>query len=144
MKNIFNQINFKYCKVLSLSLSIFLIFSCSDNTNNTPDTSDIKVSLNSKRLDLDLKSISNNGNLDSIALGLTKLKNQYPNFLDFYLDTIMGFQINGNYNPNNRGIVEGLTSFLTYKDYVGLFDTVKKHYPDTKSLESDLVKGFQS
>src|SRR5690606_36160204 len=94
---------------------------------NEPDVSDIKVSLTSKRLDRDLAAIDTN----QVAAGLQQLQDKYPGFLNFYLDTLMGFGVNGNFSDSNEAIALGVRSFLTHKDYRGLFDTVAKHYPDT-------------
>lgn len=112
---------------------------CSGGKEKQPDVSTIKIVLQTQRLDRDLYRIDTN----HIAASLPELKRQYPNFLDFYLDTLMGFGIQQNYTDTNRAINEGLHSFLTYKDYRDLFDTVAKHYPNTNELESELTKGFQ-
>lgn len=121
-----------------------LLQACNGNTNNTtgrqaPDVADVKLNLQSFRFDQDLEHVDTN----AVAAGLQQLHGKYPVFLNFYLDTIMGFQINGNYADTARGIKLGLRQYLTYKDYRGLFDTVNKHYPDTKDVDAELSKGFQ-
>lgn len=127
-------------------VGLFLLFgfacviaSCSNNGSQAPDVAHVNVQLKSQRLDRDLRALDTN----RLAEGLNGLKTQYPVFLNFYLDTIMGFNIQGDYSDTNLGIKEGLKSFLTYKDYVNLFDTVANHYPKTDDLEKDLQKGFQ-
>lgn len=121
------------------SVLILLLASCKGSEEKQPDVSAIKIKMDSRRLDLDLKKLDTN----QLAGGLAELNKQYPDFLSFYLDTLMGLNINGNFSDTSLAINEGLRSFLTYKDYVDLFDTVKKHYPNTKAVEADLVKGFQ-
>jgi hypothetical protein len=107
--------------------------------DGAPDVSDIKLELKSHRFDLDLAKLDT-ANLGS---GLQGLKSQYPVFLDLYLDQVMGFRIEGNYSNDNPGIQQGLKILLTDKDYRGLFDTVKAHYPDTKEVEEEIIKGLR-
>ncbi len=111
---------------------------CGGN-NDAPDVSNIKVELTSQRLDKDLYNLDTN----NIGAGLQKLQGQYPEFLGFYLDTLMGFSIRGDFNDTNPGIQKGLRTFLTHKDYRGVFDTVLKHYPDEAVVNKELVKAFQ-
>jgi hypothetical protein len=125
-----------------LSVSVALLsagmYSCGDGSN-APDVSDKKVNYRTRNLGDALAKIDTN----DIAGGLQKLKTEYPGFLDFYLDTLMGFGINGHYVNDSPGVGIGLRSYLTYKDYRGVFDSVAKHYPDTKKIDEKLVKGFQ-
>jgi hypothetical protein len=128
-------------KVIHICMLITLLgaFGCNDKTEKAPDVSGVKVELNTRRFDKDLGAIDTN----HIAAGLQQLKQKYPDFLDFFLDTLMGFRINAQYTDTTTGIQKGLRIFLTYKDYRLLFDTVSKHYPDTKDIDEDLEKGFQ-
>lgn len=105
----------------------------------TPDVSGIKVTLDIRHLEQDL------GRIDTahIAAGLQQIAPKYPDFLNLYLDTIMNFGIHNNYVDSNTGIRQGLHSFLTYKDFRGLFDTVAKHFPDTKVIDADITQGMQ-
>ena len=109
------------------------------NREQHPDVSDIHIELQTRRLDRDLAYLDTN----YIGQGLQQLKEIYPDFLDFYLDTLMGFGVHGNYQDTATGIKYGLKPFLTHKDIRGLFDTVMKHYSDTKKVEQDMMKGFQ-
>lgn len=120
-----------------ISALALLVSSCSDN-KKTPDVSKIKVQLESRRLDRDLLALDTN----RLAEGLTALEARYPDFLNFYLDTLMGFDIKGRYSDTAGGVREGLKVFLSHKDYRGLFDTVAAHFPDTKNIEQELSKGF--
>lgn len=124
--------------VLACSLLVIVASGC-NSSENIPNVSDIKVSLQTRRLDQDLVKLDTN----HIAAGLQDLYKKYPDFLNFYLDTLMNFKIYGNYTDTAPGIQQGLKMFLTYKDYRGLFDTVAKHFPDTKSIDDNLVQGFR-
>ena len=135
---------FRQLNVLRRGLTVLLAFSSffclnSCTGGDDPDVSDIKIEIKSRRFDRDLAGLDT----ANLGAGLQRLKNQYPVFLDLYLDQVMGFRIEGVYTNDNPGISEGLKGFLTEKDYRGLFDTVKVHFPDTKEVEEDLIKGFQ-
>ncbi len=134
-----NNMN-KWGKLSMLSLCVLaLSYLTSCESNNAPDVSGIEVQLKSDRLDIDLLQVDTN----NIGEGVARLASKYPNVLDFYLDTLMGFGINGDYTNENPAIQKGLRVFLTHKDYRGVFDTVATHFPDTKSIEDELVKGLK-
>lgn len=121
-----------------ISLISILMISCSDD-KRTPDVSKIKVQLESRRLDRDLFALDTN----RLADGLNGLQARYPDFLNFYLDTLMGFNIRGDFSDTAAGVQQGLRVFLSHKDYRGLFDTVAAHFPDTRDIEQELTKGFR-
>jgi hypothetical protein len=128
-------------KSLLLAVYSFLIItvaSCSDN-GDAPDVSSEKVTLNTRRFDRDLAAIDT----ARIAQSLPALQQKYPDFLDFWLDNLMQFGVNGHYSDTAIGVREHLHTFLTYTDFRGLFDTVAVHYPDTKNIDEPLRKGFQ-
>lgn len=132
----------RICSMLNtclLALTLLLLSSCGDNTAKQPDVSHVKVQLETQRLDRDFLQLDTN----NLVAGLTALQKKYPDFLNFYLDTIKGLGINGLFTDTSRGISEGLRSYLTYKDYRDLFDTINTHYPNTDQVEADLQKGFQ-
>ena len=130
----------KRLSVNTLFLLLMLIFQTScDSNDGHPDVSGIKVKLETMRLDRDLANIDTSG----VPEGLQQLKAKYPDFLDFYLDTLMGFGIQGRYEDSVQGISAGLKPFLSHNDIRGLFDTVAKHYPDTRGIDEDLKHGFQ-
>lgn len=126
-------------KSLLFALPVAILASCGGGEEKAPDVSDVKVALNTRRLDQDIAALDTN----KIAAGLQKLQTKYPDFLPFFLDTLMGLGIQGNYNDTVQGISLGMHSFLTHKDYRGLLDTVAKHYPDTKDVDGWLQQGFQ-
>jgi hypothetical protein len=119
--------------------SYFLLTSCNNSGEKIPDVSNIKVSLQTWRFDKDLYSIDTN----HIADGLKKLLTEYPDFLNYYLDTIREYGIYGNYNDTVKGIREDLRTDLTFKDFRGLEDTIFKYYPDSKETDATLTDGFK-
>lgn len=123
-----------------IAFSVFTLFlaSCGGGANR-PDTSGIKVDLKSHRFDKDLYALDTN----NLGAGLMKLKEQYPNFLDYFLDTLMAYEIYGRYSDTVAGIREGLKPFLVFKDYADLQDSIEAHYPDTKDVDAQLTDGFK-
>lgn len=127
-------------KIISVTILAVLLFqfSCSEQPQH-PDVSNVSIELKTARLDRDLAAIDTN----HVAEGLQQLQPKYPSFLDFYLDTLMGFGIQGHYDSTERGIKLGLRPFLAHKDIRGLFDTVAQHFPDTRSIDEALTEGFR-
>ncbi|MCB0700989.1 MAG: hypothetical protein H6551_05635 [Chitinophagales bacterium] len=121
-----------------LTILPLMLISCGEQ-EKAPDVSNIEVAMSSRRLDKDMYEIDTN----NIAQGLMKLEQRYPEFLPFYLDTLMGFGVEGNYTEDNNGIQKGVKTFLTHKDYRGVFDTVLARYPETGAIEEELRKGFK-
>ncbi len=136
---IFMKITSHYFKYYFLILSASLFFSCSDNTEKAPDTSAIKINYRSYRFDKDLYALDTN----NIGSGLTQLKAKYPSFLNYFLDTLMAYEIYGNYSDTLIGVREGLKPFITFKDYKDLQDSIEKHYPDTKGVDEHLSEAFK-
>ncbi|MEZ5015614.1 MAG: hypothetical protein R2800_01060 [Flavipsychrobacter sp.] len=127
----------KLSSLCTVALLSIIIYSC--DTTKTPDVSAVEVKLSSSRLDRDLATIDTN----NIGAGLAQLSAKYPHVLDFYLDTLMGFGIKGDYVDDNPAIKEGLKTFLTHKDYRGVFDSVNAHFEDTKELEKQIELGLK-
>lgn len=126
------------CFLIAVLLLVTLN-SCNNGGESKPDVSKVEVKLNSRRFDHDMAAIDTN----HIGAGLQALSTKYPDFLNFYLDTLMGLGIQGNFSDSNPGIQKGMRTFLTYKDYRDLFDTINKHFPDTKELDEQLAGGFK-
>ncbi|GAA4455531.1 hypothetical protein [Rurimicrobium arvi] len=110
-----------------------------NSSEHVPDVSRVKVDLQTRRFDRDFISIDSN----HISAGLEHLYGSYPEFLDFYLDTILAIGVMHHYTDSSVAVSRGVRSFLTYPDYRNLFDTIAVHYPDTKKTDEDLLKGFQ-
>lgn len=118
----------------------WLLAGCGNDAANVPDTSGIKVELKTQRFDLDLYALDT----ANMGAGLTQLRAKYPDFLDYFLDTLMAYGIHGDYNNDTlTGLRDGLKPFLTHKDYVELENYIKKQYPDTKKQDEQLTNGFK-
>lgn len=130
----------------SLKHILFLIcialfaLSCNEEKKGVPNVSnEPEIRLESQRFDRDIAQIDT----VNIPNELTRLRAKYPYFLDFWLDDLMQFGVKGDFSAANPAVNGDLRTFLTYKDFRGLFDTVAAHFPDTKKLEETLGKGFQ-
>jgi hypothetical protein len=137
------KLNFKIkrnsilCIALLAMVTINLL-SCGEGVEK-PDVSDVKVNLSTRRLDKDLYRIDTS----KIGAGLQQLNSKYPDFLNFYLDTLLGFGVHGNFSDTAAPVRFGVKGFLTHKDYRGLYDTIVKHFPDTKDIDEELTGGFK-
>ena len=129
----------KVIQLLSTVCLLCLVLPGCTEDEKAPDVSGIKVDLKTYRFDRDLAAIDTN----NIAEGLQQLERKYPDFLNFFLDTLMGFNIQRNFTAENPVIKVGLHAYLSHKDYRGMFDTVARHYPDTKDIDEQLTSGFQ-
>ncbi|WP_118952930.1 gliding motility lipoprotein GldB [Taibaiella helva] len=114
------------------------LFSCGPKESGTdaaPDASRISISYTSYPFYKDFSALDPN----HVAAGLSQLKQQYPGFLDFYLDTLISFGYNQQYTDSNRMMYD----FLTMKDYRNLLDTVNIAFPDTKKYDDWLKQSFR-
>lgn len=124
--------------ILGLGFSMLIgtaLLSCGQDDDRGMGPLPVELDLETYRLDQDLKALDTN----DLAKGLVQLKDKYGYFLDFYLDTLMGFGIEGDYRNSNPGLALGLHLFLTHKDYRGVLDSVSAHFPNTEPLEKELV-----
>ncbi len=124
----------------SIFIPLFMLFTgCGNTGEKIPGVSNIRVSLQTFRFDKDLYAIDTN----HIGEGLQKLLVKYPDFLNYYLDTVMAYGLNGNYADSSKGIREGLKPFLTFKDFRGLEDAIIQQYPDSKETDAALTGAFR-
>jgi len=128
-------------KNINFTIILFIAVSILANAcqSSAPDLNGINVELKSERLDIDLYNIDTN----AVGAALTTLEKKYPHFLNFYLDTLMGFGIHQNFTEDNPAISEGFRGFLTQKDYRGLLDTIRKHYPDVAHQNEQIEQGMR-
>ncbi len=112
---------------------------CGDHKPNVPDTKGIKIDFVSHRFEQDLFSLDTN----QLGVGLMKLKEKYPRFLDYFLDTLMAYDIHGNYSDTVDGVKNGLKPFLSFKDYRDLQDSIAAHYANLRSVDGELSTAFK-
>ena len=123
----------------ALLLSVLFVHAGCNSGEKAPDVSGIQVSLQTFRFDKDLYAIDTN----HIGDGLQKLLAKYPDFLNYYLDTIHEYNIHGNFSDTTEGIRKGVRVDLTFPDFVNLEDSIMAHYPDSKETDEALLKGFK-
>ena len=121
-----------------------LFISCK-NKNGQIDYSKIKIETKYYPFYQDFTKLDTN----NLQENLLSLKSKYPDFLDFYLDTLVGLNVNQTYNedlsPSEfNSNSTALKSFLSYKDYRNLFDTVNIVFPNTELINQELDKLFKT
>jgi hypothetical protein len=132
----------KYNRLRWLAIAVLpILFLASGCRNAAPEKNidAVSVVLDSRRFDLDLFALDTN----HLGAGLQQLAQKYPDFLNFYLDTLMDYGIHGNFSDDNPKINNTFRAFITYKDFTELEDTIKKYYPDSKYLDEELTKAFR-
>lgn len=122
-----------FFRAIFLLLCLGLLYSCSTETKNHED---ISLRFKSFPFYKDFVGVDTN----QVGSSLDELKRNYPQFLDFYLDTVMSLNMQGQYSDTNKV----LNSLLTYKDYRNLFDTVLKVFPDTREEDKAIEQAFKN
>ena len=124
---------------LVFSMTTIAYSGCSGSDEKIPDTTSINIQLKTYRFDKDFYTIDTN----NIGKGLRDLLVKYPDFLNYYLDTLMDYRIHGDFSDSNKTLTDSLKPFITYKDFTQLRDTILKYYPDSKEIDAALLKGFK-
>lgn len=102
------------------------------------DVSTVNVALKSNPFYADFSALDTN----NFASGLVALQAKYPDFLNFYLDTLLPFnKVNGQFN--NPQVTASVRNMLIHKDYAHLIDTVMKVFPDTKQYDGEIKNMLQ-
>ncbi|MDE3255501.1 MAG: hypothetical protein KGN97_05935 [Bacteroidota bacterium] len=119
---------------------ILLFAACNSNNNAVSSHLFNRDSFKTHRLDQSIFKLDTN----HLVTGLLELKKQYPTFLPFYLDTLMGFGVYNNYTDTSTAIQQGVRKLLTNHDFRGLFDTILQRYPSTNTIDEELINAFQN
>lgn len=123
---------YRSCIVFSCFLFVFAL-SCS--TQEERAIEQIQIEYQSFSLYKEIAALDTS----NYTTGLQKLKSKYPDFLDFYLDTLAGLGLHHNYSPGNPAMI----SFLSHPDYRQLMDTVLQAFPDTEEQDAALQAMLQ-
>lgn len=117
--------------LLIICYSILTLTSgCNGSKDKKPlDTANVSLNYESIRFDKSFFHIDTN----NILQGLDSIGKQHPDFTNLYLTRLAGFGDIG--SPQ---FSQAVRQFLTYKDYVALWDTVQAHFPDTKNIDKEL------
>ncbi len=116
-----------------------IVFFASCKNDDAPDVSAIKIELTSKRLDSDIRQIDTN----KIDAAIPALQQKYQAFLSLYINNILPFVPQDSFISPEQKYARSIGYLLTDPDQRALFDTVAKHFPDTKKEEEGLKHGFQ-
>ena len=116
---------------------LWLLFAsaCTSQNDKQVDVSKIQIPLHSVRFDQELFACDTN----HLEASINQLGNKYPDFSSVYFRELTGFAR----GDNQASFLQSVHHFLTYKDYVGLYDTVQKHFPDIEETNQQLKELFQ-
>ncbi|HNF72535.1 MAG TPA: hypothetical protein PLP34_08975 [Chitinophagaceae bacterium] len=108
-----------------------LVTSCrTGNGSRRIDVSGIHITYQPIRFDRELFQL----NHEHPEAGIDSLLRKHPDFGTVYFNELTGFSK----GEKQELFIPSLKHFLTYKDYVNLYDTVQKHFPDTRKTDEQL------
>lgn len=118
--------------------------SCNNN-NDSVDLSKITIETKYYPFYQDFSKLDTH----NLKENLIQLKSKYPDFLDFYLDTLVGLEVYQSYAASQTEAEfeqnnVGLKSFLSHNDYRNLFDTVNIAFPNTTLIDKKLSDLFKT
>jgi hypothetical protein len=117
-------------------LGFAFLMSCDGTkTKESLDTSHIKLQVEPIRYDQLFFQLDTT----DLYASLDQLGKKHPNFTNLYTSTLAGFGKAGTPRFDTA-----IRQFLTLPDYRNLYDTVQKHFPDTKQLDQELETTFKN
>jgi hypothetical protein len=119
-------------KILSVLLPIFIL-ACNSNTSK-PDVSHITMNFELKRFDEAFFKLDTN----NLQEGLTKLQQDYPQFLPLFISNVLGL---GPLNDTNKLAFAGTTQFLKLSKPV--YDTSMIVHGNLKKFEEEIEDAFR-
>lgn len=124
---------------LCISLIVFLTQCRTADNTAIPDVSDIEVYSKIDRFEASLFSL-NDLPADKIPEELNALKESYPNFFDFYAESLMSL-----YKSDVPAEIKKtkVLSFISDTSINELVDSCLKRYPNLDELESELNQAFR-
>lgn len=108
---------------------------CSSKNSKTIDVSGEKIQVHSIRYDRELFACDTN----DLPTSVNALGNKYPDFSSVFFSSLTGMRK----DQNDEVFYQSLKHFLTYKDIIGLMDTVNAKFPDTKKTDAALEDLFK-
>jgi hypothetical protein len=111
------------------------ILGCTSPGKKNVDVSGIQLNYQSIRYDKELYQCDTN----NLVASIDQLGNKYPDFSSVFFTQLTGFKLNG----DDSVFYNSVHHFLTYKDYLGLIDTVRKVFPNTHSIDRELQELFK-
>lgn len=126
----------KYFIILIVCYSLLGVSSSCNQAdeNKKVDISNIPVHFKPIRFDKILFAFDTN----KVEQEVNQLGSAHPDFAQIYFNEITGFA----QTQDQSKFIGAVRHFLTYKDYVGLKDTVLKHFPETKEIDHSLKDLF--
>lgn len=107
------------------------IVACSSPQKKVPDVSGISVPFEVQRFDRDLFTMDTT----QMVASLDSLQEKYGSFLNDYLFNILGL------TPEPDSVPAKVKLFM--HDYRPIYDSVQQHFPDTKAVEKEVLRGMK-
>lgn len=107
------------------------VIACSSPQKKVPDVSGISLAFEVQRFDRDLFTMDT---LHMLA-SLDSLQAKYGTFVNDYLFNILGLE------PQPDSVPAKVKLFM--HDYRPVYDSVQKHFPDTKAVEKEVLQGMK-
>ncbi len=118
---------------LLISLAIVTVFFSCNNSDGTPDVSNIEIKLNTKRFDKELFSLDSN----QMVLQLDPLIAKYPSFGENFLISILGADPKWNTDTTANYVKEFIAA------YRHIYDTSEKIFSDFSPYENEIKSSLQ-
>ena len=118
---------------LLISLAIVTVFFSCNNSDGTPDVSNIEIKLNTKRFDKELFSLDSN----QMVLQLDPLIAKYPSFGENFLISILGADPKWNTDTTANYVKEFIAA------YRPIYDTAEKIFSDFSPYENEIKSSLQ-
>ncbi|HEV7622141.1 MAG TPA: hypothetical protein VGO09_10420 [Flavisolibacter sp.] len=121
-------------RLLSLTVLLFILFSCKQN-NNKPNVSSIKINLNIQRFDRDFFSIDTN----NIETSIKQLYRKYPSFLPVYFE----FFSPVNFIVHQQGKTYSTAVVEYYRNIKPLYNSVQEKFDNLSPYQKDLEQNLR-
>ncbi|RQO31596.1 hypothetical protein DBR32_06480 [Taibaiella sp. KBW10] len=124
--------------IILFSGLLTLTFTSCQSEEGAVDVSKVSVQLQYIPFYKEFSAMDSN----TVAQGLVQLEAKYPDFLSFYIDTLLPFgRIEKPYTDAEH--IVPIRNIFVHKDFRALNDTVNQVFPDTKKYDEGILDAFK-
>ena len=121
-------------KFFYIILSLFLLASCGGKTDFNVEVSNISVTVDLERFDIDFNTVKPENIYDS----LPALRGKYGDFFDLYVEEIAGLT-----SAESSTFLSNYEDFYQYCKLNSIFSDIEKIFPKNEDLKSLFEDGFK-